>query len=147
MLNNRYLELEGMFTSHHLPHCSHSHIYAVISGSNLVPSHRIPTGFYVSVSTAYGQWNTTVKTAMADCSVTWDEPLIIQARPLMFPRWLMPIFSKTSKAVYLEIRASFETVMLGRGELVGRVETTLKELLMHDGPFRESSPFSVSPCP
>ena len=84
---------------------------------------------------------------MADCSVTWNERLIIQARPLMFPRWLMPIFSKTSKAVHLEIRASFETVMRGPGELVGRVETTLKELLVHDGPFGESSPFSMLSCP
>ena len=65
----------------------------------------------------------------------------------MFPRWLMPFFSKTSKAVHLEIRASFETVMRGPGELVGRVETTLKELLVHDGPFGESSPFSMLSCP
>jgi hypothetical protein len=59
----------------------------------------------------------------------------------------MPIFPSTSKAVYLEIRALFETPKLGRDELVGRIKTTLEELLVHDGPFGESSPFSTLSCP
>ncbi|OJA12123.1 hypothetical protein AZE42_06630, partial [Rhizopogon vesiculosus] len=95
----------------------------------------MPAGLYVSVSTAYGQWNTTIKTVMVDSSVPWNESLVIQGRPLTFPQWLMPIFPSTSKAVHIEIRASFETVTLGRGELVGRVETTLEELLMHGKKF------------
>ena len=121
-------------------------MYAVIDGSNLIiPSHRIPTGLYVLVSTAYGQRKTAIKTVMNDYSVPWNESLVIQGRPLMFPHWLMPIFPGTSKAVHLEIRASFETVTLGRGELVGRIETTLEGLLAHRNKFKlgESSPSAV----
>lgn len=103
----------------------------------------MPTGFYVSISTAYGQWNTGMKTVMADYSVHWNESLVIQGRPLMFPQWLMHIFPGTSKVVHVEIRASFETAMLGRGELVGRVETTLEELLVHGKQFGKSSPSPV----
>ncbi|OAX32286.1 hypothetical protein K503DRAFT_727157 [Rhizopogon vinicolor AM-OR11-026] len=111
-------------------------VLEVINGSNfVVPSHRMPAGLYGSVSTAYGQWNTAIGTVMADSSVPWNESLVIQGRPLKFPQWLMPIFPSTSKAVHLEIRASFETIMFGRGELVGIVETTLEELLMHGKQF------------
>lgn len=107
----------------------------VIGGQNLiVPSNRTPAGHYVIVSTSYGYWNTTIKAATADCSVFWNETLTISGSPLMFPMWLMPIFSSSSKEVHLEIRASFECGgMLGRGELVGTVETTLDQLLAHDG--------------
>lgn len=107
----------------------------VIAGQNLaVPSNRTPAGHYVLVSTSYGQWNTTIRAAMADCSVSWNETLTIRGSPLMFPMWLMPIFSSSSKEVRLEIRASFECgQMLGRGELVGTVETTLEQLLANDG--------------
>lgn len=107
----------------------------VIAGQNLaVPSNRTPAGHYVLVSTSYGRWNTAIKAAMADCSVSWNETLIIRGSPLMFPMWLMPIFSSSSKEIRLEIRASFECGrMLGRGELVGTVETTLEKLLAHDG--------------
>jgi len=121
-------------------------MYAVINGSNLIiPSHRIPTGLYVLVSTAYGQRKTAIKTVMADYSVPWNESLVIQGRPMMFPHWLMPIFPGTSKAVHLEIRALFETATLGRGELVGRIETTLEELLAHRNQFKlgESSPSAM----
>jgi hypothetical protein len=115
-------------------------MYAVLNGSNLVvPSHRMPTGVYVLVSTPYGQWNTSIKAVMADCSASWNETLAIHGSSLMFPRWLSAIFPSTSTAVRLEIRAAFENVMLGRGELVGRVETTLEELLMHDEQFGGSS--------
>ncbi|OJA10974.1 hypothetical protein AZE42_13247, partial [Rhizopogon vesiculosus] len=95
----------------------------------------MPAGLYVSVSTAYGQWNTPIKTVRADCSVPWNESLIIQRRPLMVPQWLKPIFPSTSKTAHLEIRASFETVMLGRGELVGKVEIGLEELLVYGKQF------------
>ncbi|OJA14392.1 hypothetical protein AZE42_13604 [Rhizopogon vesiculosus] len=56
---------------------------------------------------------------MVDSSVPWNESLVIQGPTPTFPQWIMPIFHSTSKAVYLEIRASFETVILGRGELFG----------------------------
>lgn len=110
-------------------------VLEVIAGMNLaIPSNRIPAGLYVLVSTSYGQCNTTSKAAMADCSVTWNQALTIHGRPLKFPRWLMPIFSRKSKAVHLEIRASFESApMLGRGELVATFETTFKRLLGNDG--------------
>ncbi|KAG0697663.1 hypothetical protein DFH29DRAFT_1003513 [Suillus ampliporus] len=114
----------------------------VINGMNLaIPSNRTPAGLYVLVSTPYGQCSTAIKAAMADCSVSWDETLIIRGRPLIFPQWLMPIFSRKSKAVHLEIRASFECgPMLGRGELVGTFKTTLEQLLAHDGQSELSLP-------
>lgn len=107
----------------------------VISGMNLaIPSNRTPSGLYVLVSTPYGQCNTVSKAAMADCSVDWNQTLIIRGWPLKFPRWLMPIFSRKSKAVHLEVRASFESgPTLGRGELVGTFETTFEQLLGNDG--------------
>jgi hypothetical protein len=40
--------------------------------------HCMPVGFYVSVSNSYGQWNTTIKVAMADSIVPWNESLVIQ---------------------------------------------------------------------
>jgi hypothetical protein len=118
---------------------------AVLNGSNLVvPSHRMHTGVYVLVSTSYGQWSTSIKAVMADCSASWNETLAIYGSSLMFPRCLTSaIFHSTSTPVCLEIRASFENVMLGRGELVGRVETTFEELLMHDEQFGESSSFTT----
>ncbi|KAG1725512.1 hypothetical protein EDB19DRAFT_1947052 [Suillus lakei] len=107
----------------------------VIAGMNLaIPSNRTPAGLYVLVSTPYGQINTTSKAATTDCSVVWNQTLTIHGRPLKFPRWLMPIFSRKSKAVHLEIRASFESgLMLGRGELVGTFKTTFEQLLAQDG--------------
>lgn len=102
------------------------HILAleVIAAQNLVVSFgRTPVGHYVLVSTSYGQWNTAIKAAMDDCSVSWNETLTIRGSPLMFPMWLMPIFSSSSKEIRLEIRASFECgQVLSRGELVGTVQ-------------------------
>ncbi|KAG1731675.1 hypothetical protein EDB19DRAFT_2041699 [Suillus lakei] len=113
----------------------HVLVLEVIAGKNIaVPSNRTPVGYYVGVSTSYGQWNTAIKAAMANCSIYWNETFTIHARPLTFPLWFMPIFSGKSKAIRLEIRASFECgQMLGRGELVGTVETTLDQLLAHNG--------------
>ncbi|KAG0707995.1 hypothetical protein DFH29DRAFT_561839 [Suillus ampliporus] len=121
----------------------------VITGKNLaVPSGRTPAGLYVLVTTPYGQWNTAIKATMADCSVSWNETLAIRGRPLMFPRCFIPFFSSTSKTVHIEIRALFECEpMLGRGELVGRVETRLQELLAHDGQFEVSLPAVNAQCP
>jgi hypothetical protein len=70
---------------------------------------------------------------MADHSVPWNENLIIQGRPLIFPRWLMPIVPKKSKVVHFEIRAPFEHGCLGRGVLLGTVQRTLEQLLLHAG--------------
>lgn len=124
-------------------------MHTVIAGQNLaVPSNRTPAGHYVLVSTSYGQWNTPIKAAMADCSVSWNETLTIRGSPLMFPMWLMPIFSRSSKEVRLEIRASFECgQMLGRGELVGTIKTTLEELLASDGQSSGFSPLILLFCP
>ncbi|KAG1741961.1 hypothetical protein EDB19DRAFT_687329 [Suillus lakei] len=78
---------------------------------------------------------------MTDYSVSWNETITIHGRPLMFPRWLLPIFSRKSKSVHLEIRASFESgPMLGRDELVGTFETTLEQLLANDGQSELSLP-------
>ncbi|OAX32313.1 hypothetical protein K503DRAFT_621951 [Rhizopogon vinicolor AM-OR11-026] len=85
---------------------------------------------------------------MVDHSVPWNETLIIWDHLLMFPRWLMPIFPKKSKAVQLEIRASFEHGYLGRGDLLGTVRTTLEELLLHAGnQFEIGLPFISAQCP
>jgi hypothetical protein len=82
---------------------------------------------------------------MADHSVPWNETLVIQGRPLIFPRWLMSIVPKQSKVVHLEIRASFEHGCLGRGELLGTIQTTLEQLLLHAGEqFGKPSPLFLN---
>lgn len=115
-------------------------IHAVVAGMNLaIPSKRTPTGLYVLVSTPYGQCNTS-KAAMTNRTIVWNQTLTIHGWPLKFPRWLMPIFSRKSKAVHLEVRASYESgPMLGRGELVGTFETTFEQLLGNDGQLSEFS--------
>ncbi|KAG2747343.1 hypothetical protein P692DRAFT_20819889 [Suillus brevipes Sb2] len=61
---------------------------------------------------------------MTDCSVAWNQTLTIHGWLLKFPRWLMPIFARKSKAVHLEVRSSFESgPMLGRGELVEMMDS------------------------
>jgi hypothetical protein len=127
------------------PFQSLTFLYVVISGTNLfVPSERTPAGLYVTVTTPNGRWNTAIKTVMADRRVPWNETLIIPGFPLMLPTWLMPVVPRSSKAVRVEIRASFEHECLGRGELLGIVDTTLEELLSHARePFRELLPFSL----
>jgi hypothetical protein len=53
----------------------------------------------------------------------------------------MPIIPRKSKAIHFEIRASFELACLGKGMLLGTVQTTLEQLLLHGGEeFGESSP-------
>ncbi|KAG2150944.1 hypothetical protein DEU56DRAFT_581831 [Suillus clintonianus] len=113
----------------------------VINGTDLlIPSHRIPAGLYVSVSTSSGQWNTTIKAPMADCSVAWNETFIICARPVKSFWWPMAFFSSTSTEVHFEIRASFEIERtLGQGQVVGTVNTTIEKLLEQDEHFRECS--------
>ncbi|KAG1848061.1 hypothetical protein DFJ58DRAFT_729963 [Suillus subalutaceus] len=94
------------------------------------PSTCMPTGHYVRVSTSNGQWNITVKTAMADCSISWNETFTILGCPLMFLPCLMSIFSGKSKTIHLESRASYE---FGPSELVGAFKTTFGHVLISDG--------------
>lgn len=102
----------------------------VVAATNLpVPSIRIPTGHYISVSTSIGQWNTTTKATTADCSVSWNETLTIHGRPLMFPPCLMPIFFGKSRAIHVEVCASYES---GPSELLGAFETTFGQVLVSD---------------
>ncbi|KAG2040449.1 hypothetical protein BDR03DRAFT_892384 [Suillus americanus] len=124
-------------------------VLEVIAGMNLaIPSNRTPAGLYVLVSTSCGQWITAIKAPMADCSVSWNETLTILGSPLKFPQWLTPFFSRKSKAVHLEIRASFESEpMLGQGELVAMFETTLERLLGNDRGPSESSPSAMLSFP
>ncbi|KAG1886580.1 hypothetical protein F4604DRAFT_1900322 [Suillus subluteus] len=78
----------------------------VIAGMNLpVPSDRTLIDYYVCVSTSNGRWNTTMKAAEADHSVSWNETLNIYGPTLTFFRRLMSIFSRTTETIHLEIRA------------------------------------------
>ncbi|KAG1746161.1 CHAT domain-containing protein [Suillus lakei] len=117
-----------------MDHNKHVFALEVLNGTNLItPSHRVPAGLYVLVSTSSGQWNTTIAAPMADCSVAWNETLIMH--------WCPPKSSSTSTVVHFEIYASFEFGQtLGRGQLVGTVKTTLEELLKHDKQFQVSFP-------
>lgn len=103
----------------------------VIAATNLpnVPSIRMPTGHYVIVSTSNGQWNTTTKATAPDCSVSWNETFTIHGHPLLSPLRLMPIFSRKSKAIHLELHASYES---GPSEYVGAFETTFGQVLVND---------------
>ncbi|KAG1731274.1 P-loop containing nucleoside triphosphate hydrolase protein [Suillus lakei] len=106
----------------------------VIAATNLpIPSILMPTGHYVSVPTSNGRRNTTMKAAMADCSISWNETFTIHAHPLMFLPCFVSIFFGKSKAIRLEIRASYES---GPSELVGAFETTFAQLLVNDGLVR-----------
>lgn len=104
----------------------------VIAAMNLpdISSTRMPTGHYVRVSTSNGRWKTTTKAAMTDCSVSWNETLTIHGCPLTFPPCLMPIFSRKSKAIHLELCASYES---GHAELVGAFKTTFGQVLVNYG--------------
>ncbi|KAG1778926.1 P-loop containing nucleoside triphosphate hydrolase protein [Suillus placidus] len=105
----------------------------VIAGTNLpevpVPSGRTPIGYYVRVSTSNGRWNTTIKAAEANSSVSWDETLNIHGPPPTFLQWLMSIVSRTSQNIDLEIRALYES----GPERVCAFETTFEQLLGRDG--------------
>ncbi|KAG1778924.1 P-loop containing nucleoside triphosphate hydrolase protein [Suillus placidus] len=102
----------------------------VVAATNFpIPSIRMPTGHYISVSTTNGQWSTTTKAATANYTVSWNETLIINGRSLTFPPCLMPIFSGKSKAILLELRASYES---GPSELVGVFETSFGQVLVSD---------------
>ncbi|KAG2070685.1 hypothetical protein BDR04DRAFT_1099706 [Suillus decipiens] len=80
--------------------------------------------YYVHISTPYGQYNTTtVKPAIADRRVSWNETLTIHERPQTFFKRLVSIFK--SKAVRLEIRALYESGLV----VVCAFDTTFRQLL------------------
>ncbi|KIK47960.1 hypothetical protein CY34DRAFT_104280 [Suillus luteus UH-Slu-Lm8-n1] len=82
-------------------------LLTLIDGTGLpIPPDRTPTGHYVHVYTPYGQYNT-VKAAMVNSGVSWNQTLTIHERPQTFSKWLMSIFK--SKTVHLEIRASYDS--------------------------------------
>ncbi|KAG2340544.1 hypothetical protein BDR05DRAFT_915813 [Suillus weaverae] len=102
----------------------------VITGTNLpVPSDRTPIGYYVRFSTSNGRWNTTIKAAEANNSVSWNETLNIHGPPPTFLQWLISIVSRTSQKIDLEIRALYES----GPEDVCAFETTFEQLLGRDG--------------
>lgn len=104
-------------------HVSHiSHACSDCWPNLTVQSNRTSAGHYVLLSTAicYGQWNTAIKVAIADCSVFWNETLTICRSPLM---WIMPSSPAPSKKFALKFAPHCE--MLDPGELVSTVETTL----------------------
>lgn len=97
-----------------------------------MPSDGKPASYYFHVSTPYGQCNTT-EVAMANRSVSWNQILTIRERPQTFLQRFMSFF-KLSKAVHLEIRASYEHgPILGRYEVVCAFDTTVEQLLAEDG--------------
>lgn len=91
---------------------------------------RMPTSYYVYISTPYGQYSTFEAPAMDDSSVSWNETLTIHERPPTLFKRLMSIFK--SEAVRLEIRASYESKPTL--EVVCAFDTTFKQLLAEDGP-------------
>ncbi|KAG2040458.1 P-loop containing nucleoside triphosphate hydrolase protein [Suillus americanus] len=112
----------------------------VIAGTNLpVPSGHTPIGYYVRVSTSNGGWNTTMKAAEADHSVSWNETLNIHRPPLTFFRRLMSIFSLTTETIRLEIRALCESAP-GPVTVCEFEKTTFEQLLVCNG---QSIPLSA----
>ncbi|KAG2063145.1 hypothetical protein BDR04DRAFT_597530 [Suillus decipiens] len=112
----------------------HALALKVIAATNLpilsTPRSPMPTGHFVHVSTSNGQWDTTIKAAMTDRSVSWNETLTIYERPPTFALYLLSTFSGgKSKAINLEIYASYES---GLTELVGTFETTFGQVLVSD---------------
>ncbi|KAG2034006.1 P-loop containing nucleoside triphosphate hydrolase protein [Suillus americanus] len=96
----------------------------VIASTNLpVSSDRTPIGNYVRVFTSNNGWNTTIKAAEADHSVSWNELLNIYG---LRRTVLQRLFSRTSEKIRLEIRASYES----ESELVCEFETTFERLLV-----------------
>lgn len=108
----------------------YDHLALEVIGTDLpVPSPRTPIGYYVRVSTSCGRWNTTIKAAKADYSVSWTETLNIHGTPLTFLQWCMPKIFRTSEPIHLEIRALYDS----GPEPVCAFETTFQQLLGRDG--------------
>lgn len=109
----------------------------VIGGKKIsVPSGRMPAGIYVSVNVDSKKcWKSAVRVLSSDSLVVWGDAVTLS--PDVSPK------------LSVEIRASFELGrMLGRGELIGRLEISWEGLLHRgDEPFELSFPpiRSVSP--
>ncbi|KAG0704972.1 CHAT domain-containing protein [Suillus ampliporus] len=103
----------------------------VISGKKLrVPSFRIPAGIYVSIKlNETRHWKSTIGVPSTKRYVVWGDTVTLRS-------------SYASPQLSLEIRASFElSRILGNGEVIGRLETSLDELLRHGNePFNLSFP-------
>ncbi|KAG2139216.1 CHAT domain-containing protein [Suillus clintonianus] len=102
-----------------------------ISGQNLrVPSWRIPAGIYiVSINVDSGRhWKSAIRVLSSNNSVVWGDTVTLS--------------SHESPALSVEIRASYEVnQMLGNGEVIGTLQTSLDELLDHgDETFELSFP-------
>ncbi|KAG1752099.1 CHAT domain-containing protein [Suillus lakei] len=101
----------------------------VISGNNLiVPSGRIPAGIYVSIDVnSRRRWKSAARVLSSDDSVAWGNTTILPY---------------ASNSISVEIRAFFELGRkLGRGELIGKLETPRNQLLNHGNePFVLSFP-------
>ncbi|KAG2366420.1 CHAT domain-containing protein [Suillus spraguei] len=103
----------------------------VVSGKKIsVPSGRMSAGIYVSVSVDSKRcWKSAVRVLSSDSFVAWGDALTLSP----------DVTSKLS----VEIRASFElSRMLGRGELVGKLEMSWERLLN-----RGAKPFDLSFSP
>ncbi|KAG2032401.1 hypothetical protein BDR03DRAFT_1094979 [Suillus americanus] len=102
----------------------------IINGKNLrVPSERIPAGIYVSIDVDWRRrWKSTIGVLSSDESVAWGNTVTLS--------------SHASPALSVEIRASYEADrMLGRGEVIGKLQISWDGLLDHGvGPFDLSFP-------
>ncbi|KAG1802119.1 CHAT domain-containing protein [Suillus plorans] len=100
-------------------------IFEVVGGKKIsVPSGRIPAGIYVSVNVDSKRcWKSAVRVLSSDSFVVWGDTVTLS--PDVSPK------------LSVEIRASFELGrMLGRGELVGKLEMSWEGLLDRgDEPF------------
>ncbi|KAG1795598.1 CHAT domain-containing protein [Suillus variegatus] len=100
----------------------------VISGKDLqVPSERIPAGIYVSINVdSRRRWKSAISVLSSDESVAWGDTVTLP--------------SNASPALSIEIRASYELGrILGRGEVIGKLQILWDELLDH-----EDHPFDLS---
>ncbi|KAG2361597.1 CHAT domain-containing protein [Suillus spraguei] len=102
----------------------------IINGKELrVPSGRIPAGIYVSINdNSSRRWKSAISALSSEKSAVWGDSVTIS--------------SHASSALSVEIRASYEADrMLGNGEVIGKLQISLNELLDHgDEPFHLSFP-------
>ncbi|KAG1888228.1 CHAT domain-containing protein [Suillus subluteus] len=109
----------------------------VVGGKQIsVPSGRMPAGIYVSVNVDSKRcWKSAVRVLSSGSCVVWGDAVTLS--PDVSPK------------ISAEIRASFELGrMLGRGELVGKLEISWEGLLDRgDEPFDLSFPPIRGVCP
>ncbi|KAG1886016.1 hypothetical protein F4604DRAFT_1951437 [Suillus subluteus] len=109
----------------------------VISGKNIqVPSRRMPAGIYVFIDIdSRRRWKSAIRALSSEVSVVWGDAVTLS--------------SHESRTLSVEIGASYEVGrMLGSGEVIGKIQTSLYELLDHgDETFDISFPpiYNVHP--